>query len=144
LIAFKNHCCGALPRAFERPPAGERSVLPTPGCPAIRVTMTERDRDLDRVIQLLRHDVAATVGHDHESAVVQLAANVLTFREASDAAEKVVEDVQQYFHDTFVDTTWPACPRHSRHPLWFRDDAWWCEQDGVAIVPLGKLSTLAE
>ena len=105
---------------------------------------TPTDRDLDRVLQLLRQDVAATVGHEHDPIVAELAANVLTFRQPSDAAEKVVEDVQQYFHDTFVDTTWPACPRHSHHPLWFRDNSWWCEHDGVAIVPLGKLSTLGE
>jgi hypothetical protein len=106
--------------------------------------MTERDRDLDRVLELLRHDVVATVGREHAAAVGELAANVLAFREPADAAEKVVEDVQQYFHDTFVDTTWPACPRHSHHPLWFRAQAWWCEQDGVEIVPLGQLSTLVE
>ena len=100
------------------------------------------DRDLERVLQLLRHDVAATVGDEHDATISELAANVLTFREPADAAEKVIEDVQQYFHDTFVDTTWPACPRHPNHPRWFREESWWCEADGVAIVALGKLSTL--
>jgi hypothetical protein len=106
--------------------------------------MTQPDRDLERVIRLLRHDVRTTVGDGHDSALLELAAHVLTFREPSDAAEKVVEDVQQYLQDTFVDTTWPACPRHSHHPLWFRDNSWWCEQDDVAIVALGELSTLSE
>jgi hypothetical protein len=54
--------------------------------------------------------------------------------------EKLVNDVQQYFHDTFVDTTWPACPRHPRHPLWYRAGSWWCVEDGVAIAPLGDLA----
>jgi hypothetical protein len=31
----------------------------------------------------------------------------------------VVDDVQQYFHDAFVDTTWHGCPHHPNHPLWF-------------------------
>jgi hypothetical protein len=30
LIAFKIKTEGALSRAFKKPPAGERSVLPTP------------------------------------------------------------------------------------------------------------------
>jgi hypothetical protein len=51
-----------------------------------------------------------------------------------------VNDVQQYFHDTFVDTTWPACPRHPRHPLWYRAGSWWCVQDGVAVASLGELT----
>src|SRR5215203_4696310 len=32
---------------------------------------------------------------------------------------KVVEDFQQLVHDEFIDTTWPACPLHHRHPLDF-------------------------
>jgi hypothetical protein len=34
---------------------------------------------------------------------------------------------------------WPACPRHSNHPLWYRDGAWWCDQDDMQVAPLGKL-----
>jgi hypothetical protein len=40
----------------------------------------------------------------------------------------------------FIDTSWPTCPRHRRHPLWFRDGAWWCETDDVAIAKLGELA----
>ena len=54
-------------------------------------------------------------------------------------AEKVVNDVQQYFHDTFKDSTWPPCPRHGKHPLWYRNGSWWCVEDGVAIAKLGDL-----
>jgi hypothetical protein len=65
----------------------------------------------------------------------------VAWRRESDAArvQRAVDDVQQFLHDTFVDTTWPACPRHLNHPLWFRDGSWWCEADGVAIAKLGEL-----
>ena len=79
----------------------------------------KRDRDVERAIHLLRRDVAATVGHEHDSEVVRLATNVLEFYEPPHVTDKIVEEVQQYLHDTFVDTSWPACPRHRSHPLWF-------------------------
>lgn len=31
---------------------------------------------------------------------------------------RVLEETQQWLHDTFVDTTWPRCPEHGNHPLW--------------------------
>ena len=62
--------------------------------------------------------------------------------EAYGTEERLVEDVQQDFHDLFVDVTWPACPRHPNHPLWYRDGAWWCETDGVAVARLGELAAL--
>jgi hypothetical protein len=54
--------------------------------------------------------------------------------------EKVVGDVQQTLHDLHLDTTWPACPRHGRHPLWCHGDAWTCERDGVVVARLGELT----
>src|SRR5687767_3692426 len=102
--------------------------------------MTNKGPEVEDVIRLLRRDVLATVGAEHDAEVQRLAANVLEFREPDDAADKIVEDVQQYLHDTFVDTTWPTCPRHLQHPMWFHDDAWWwCEHDGVPVVRLGEL-----
>jgi hypothetical protein len=59
--------------------------------------------------------------------------------DAGDYVQKVVDDVQQHLHDLRIDTTWPRCPRHLRHPLWFRDGWWWCECDTVAIARLGEL-----
>jgi hypothetical protein len=47
---------------------------------------------------------------------------------------------EQYFHDTFVDTTWPACPRHPNHPMWF-GAGWWLA-DGRPLVRLGELGSL--
>jgi hypothetical protein len=58
-----------------------------------------------------------------------------------DFAVRVAEDVQQQLHDTLVDTTWPACPLHPRHPLWLDQDrpVWRCAQAVVDVAPLGSL-----
>ena len=53
----------------------------------------------------------------------------------------VVGDVQQRFHDEFIDVTWPRCPRHPNHPLWLQDGAWWCTKDNVRIPSLGELAS---
>jgi hypothetical protein len=56
----------------------------------------------------------------------------------------VVEQFQQLVHDEFWDTTWPACPRHRNHPLWYSETqhAWCCPRDGAALAPLGGLAGL--
>ena len=54
--------------------------------------------------------------------------------------DRVVEDTQQAIHDDFIDTTWPRCPRHHRHPLWLHNGGWWCEEDGICIASLGELA----
>ena len=95
----------------------------------------------EEVVPLLERDVFRTVGASYRDLVQDMAANVREL-ERDDFADKVVEDVQQYLHDTFVDTTWPTCPRHMTHPLWYKDGAWWCEQDGVAVAQLGELGAL--
>jgi hypothetical protein len=46
--------------------------------------------------------------------------------------------VQQRLHDEFIDTTWPACPEHPSHPLWFDGENWYCEQSGTVVAPLGN------
>ena len=93
-----------------------------------------------RTVLALKADVRATLGA-HESAVDHFVDHVRTFIHDDDSwfVQKLVDDVQQYFHDTFVDTTWPACPQHPNHPLWFHDDAWWCGTERIATF-----GTLAE
>ena len=91
-------------------------------------------------LNALRRDLEAT-GLAERVAWVNVA--------AADAAErvedpvgivqKVVEDVQQRLQDEFVDTTWPACPRHPNHPLDFKADGWSCPRGGV-VARLGELS----
>jgi hypothetical protein len=86
----------------------------------------------------LEADVTRTVGVGYRDLVARAAENLTTYG-LGDAA-KLVEDVQQAFHDALVDTTWPACPLHGRHPLWYHPDGWWwCEADRVAVYRLGEL-----
>ena len=96
--------------------------------------------DLAQVLPLLQRDVETTLGRGYRQLVADTAADVREL-EVEGEGDKLVEDVQQYFHDTHVDTTWPACPRHKRHPLWYRDGAWWCAEDGVEIARLGELQS---
>jgi len=91
------------------------------------------------LIAQLERDVATTVGDRHRALVAIAAQNVGQLK-ISDPEERLVDDVQQTIHDLFIDTTWPTCPRHGRHPLWFHDGGWWCEQDAVLVAPLGALS----
>jgi hypothetical protein len=62
---------------------------------------------------------------------------------ADDPAQSVggvVDDVQHYFHDAFVSTTWPLCPFHRNHPLWLSDEWWRCDRIEEPIARLGALS----
>lgn len=93
-------------------------------------------------LALLERDVASTIGEAYRYEVGSVADNARGFSTAEGFVEKVVEDVQQIFMDTFVDTTWPSCPRHPNHPLWFHDDAWYCDRDGVALAELGGLAEI--
>jgi hypothetical protein len=100
--------------------------------------MSSRVDEYARVIRLLERDVVATVGEAHRGCVHRRAAEVSTL-DLADPEAKLVDDVQQILHDTHVDTTWPTCPHHSRHPLWYRDGGWWCEQLEERVFPLGAL-----
>jgi hypothetical protein len=102
--------------------------------------MEATDDDQQRVFQLLTQDLAATTGSGHEAIVQRHATYCREYVHEADAyMQKVVDDVQQQLHDEFIDTTWPRCPRHHRHPLWYREGSWWCEHDNIAIAPLGAL-----
>jgi hypothetical protein len=102
--------------------------------------MTVTDADEARVVRLLSHDVAATLGPGYDEAIRNAAAHARTlWHEPSDYVDKVVEDVQQEFHDLFIDTTWPSCPFHPNHPLWLHGEQWVCEQNQTSVAPLGGL-----
>lgn len=99
------------------------------------------DADEARLVRLVLQDVACTVGPGHESAVHEAAARIRLFsNDAADFEQRVVDDVQQYLHDTFVDTTWPSCPHHPNHPLWYSEQWWRCERSGIRVAPLGELA----
>lgn len=98
------------------------------------------DADVARLIAVLSQDVEATLGPGHEARVRRVATHIRDLRSNVDEyIEKVVEDVQQELHDLFIDTTWPACPLHRRHPLWLHDGHWTCTESQVPVAPLGQL-----
>ena len=100
--------------------------------------MTDEPDELARAVPLLEADVARTIGEGYRFLAARVAEHLAGYGFGD--AEKLVEDVQQELHDLYVDTTWPACPRHGRHPLWYHSDGWWwCEQDGAALYELGAL-----
>jgi hypothetical protein len=120
--------------------------------------MTETPFDRDRVVRLLERDATGTLGERFRNDVLDTAANVEALAigwmtpsggDGPDSVErvqdaydqKVVDDFQQYVHDTHAHTTWPPCPRHPNHPLEYttETDAWCCPRDGAAIAPLGEL-----
>lgn len=96
--------------------------------------------DIERVRECLRRDVGSTLGHGYDEVIFQTSLRVALYTD--DAAyyrDRVVGDVQQHFHDSFIDTVWPACPHHANHPLWLHGEDWRCEQSGVAVARLGEL-----
>jgi hypothetical protein len=91
----------------------------------------------------LKQDVKATLGTAHAGVVDRHAQRLLPLAWPADAlAVKLIEGVQQDFHDTFVGTTWPHCPAHPHHPLWFDDGAWRCSENGAAVAGLGDLDAV--
>jgi hypothetical protein len=101
--------------------------------------VTNADQQL--VMNLLLGDLHATIGRKHDQLVVDNAERLRQFIDRPDEyLERVVEDTQQDIHDFFIDTTWPRCPLHQRHPLWLHDRGWWCEKDKVLVAALGSLS----
>jgi hypothetical protein len=95
------------------------------------------------VLTSLEVDVTRTLGDEYRHFVLHAAGDVRT-REINDPAQKVVDDVQQRIHNEFIDTTWPACPRHGDHPLWYESGGWWCDRDKAQIAPLGGLRPVRE
>src|SRR6185436_16828699 len=64
--------------------------------------------------------------------------------DAEEYLTNVAEKLQQYFHDCFVDITWPECPLHRRHPLWLHEGSWTCEHLSAPIARLGALRATRE
>ena len=91
----------------------------------------------DKTVCLLADDVANTLGQQHVAIVWSFAGQ---FRDSSppDSVRQCIAEVQQYFQDTFVDTTWPACPVHPNHALDFVEGEWRCPR-GAFAAPLGEL-----
>jgi hypothetical protein len=74
--------------------------------------------DEARVVSLIRADIEATVGAGHDLAIIEPAARRRLYTGVpAQYLRDFVDDVQQYLHDPFIDTTWPACRHHPNHPL---------------------------
>ena len=96
--------------------------------------------DQKRVVDPLLRDLHATIGSDHDEVVRHELDLLLEYVDDIEwFGQRLVEDTQQVVHDQFIDTDWPRCPLHHRHPLWLHDGAWWCEQDNVRVAALGEL-----
>jgi hypothetical protein len=96
----------------------------------------------DRLLELLLRDVEATLGVSGKDEAIRFARDERAIGNVGDDnPEALVDSFQTYVHDSFIDTVWPACPKHHSHPLWFgRGDSWWCTQDHERIAPLGDLN----
>ena len=114
-----------------------------------------------RAADLIAHDLTVTLGWDTGKAQARardaLGNRVgwlptrLAWDEVDPATQReildgvvveAVEALQQRLHDTFVDTSWPPCPRHPNHPLWLvggegGGSVWCCPRDEAEIAPLG-------
>jgi hypothetical protein len=93
-------------------------------------------------------DVKAVFGKDAAAEWV-VEANAVAILEFVDEDDwftlKLVDDVQQFFHDRFIDTTWPACPEHANHPLELTVGppiAWRCPRSNRPLCALGELHTV--
>lgn len=155
---FKCSVCGRAPTAYGWSLCALCSqffcsdhLVVKKGVATCESCATERERreassgvsaaDEDRVVSLLRTDVEATIGRGHDETIVEAAARRrLYVGDPAEYVDEVVDDVQQHIHDTFVDTTWPACPYHPNHPLWFSDGWWRCERITDPVASLGELS----
>jgi hypothetical protein len=107
--------------------------------------MPGNDAEEERIGSALIGDAQATLGSGHEWTIRNSASCVREWegRSDEDYEEAVVEDFQQYVHDAFVDTTWPACPRHPHHNLWWKD--WWtCFEDNFPVAKLGELGEIRD
>ena len=103
--------------------------------------MAVTDKDQEEVARLVLADIDATLGAGYESLARANARRLREFisEDRERYFEEVIEATQQNVHDEFIDTDWPRCPLHGRHPLWLHDGGWWCEQDRVLIAPVGRL-----
>ena len=100
----------------------------------------------DDVIDLIAPDLVATLGWTVDQAKKVVATAGTVYEQVPElVAVQVAEEVQQWLHDSFLDTTWPSCPSHQNHPLWLAEEppfTWYCPRDATAVASLGQLGTV--
>jgi hypothetical protein len=101
--------------------------------------MTLTDAQMADVVERLSRDLRNS-GWASYVHVVQEFADVAHeyIDDPTDYVERVVEDVQNFILDDVI--TWPVCPHHPQHPLWYHDGAWVCEEERLVVAPLGQLA----
>ena len=115
------------------------------GVPVAWGVPCETDRYPDKLDSLLEMDVAATIGGNHSKEIAAVAWPVRVFADTPDEYEqRVVDDLQQWFHDAFFDTSWPNCPDHPHHPLWFSHGWWRCEESERRVAKLRSAGHIVE
>ena len=116
--------------------------------------MSQSKLEIHHVVELLLQDALPTLGERARVEVLRFSANFAilarawmdngqSLEEAQRSFEgAVVDGLQEAAHDLYWDTTWPACPRHPRHPLWYdaTRQAWRCKEDPTTATPLGRLA----
>ena len=106
------------------------------------------DSEIETLIARVTRDIASTIPKRYRDLVPETVPEVRSEYESrsiddlESLTEYFVGDVQQGFMDTYIDISWPACPRHPNHPMWFHDGAWYCDRDGVALAKLGELDSI--
>jgi hypothetical protein len=96
------------------------------------------------IVEALLRDIAATHGVRNETELrAYLMAKCERTREVpgiEDFGQRFVDEFQQRIHDEFVDVSWPRCPYHPNHPLWFVDGAFRCTRLDIDVARLGELA----
>ena len=100
----------------------------------------------DDVMDLIVPDLVATLGWTADQAREVIATAGTVYEQDPElVAVQVAEEVQQWLHDSFLDTSWPACPSHPNHPLWLAEEppfSWHCPSNATAVARLGQLGTV--
>ena len=101
----------------------------------------------DETLGLLTADLAATLGWSRADAEAFVSQNAGSWASGVPRVVLLAESVQQRLHDDRVDTSWPACPEHPRHPLWLSGTLpalWTCPATGRTVCPLGHLASVKQ
>ena len=99
----------------------------------------------DAVVRPVAEDLSATLGWTLEQAEIFTRQHSLQWAAGVPRVIVVAEAVQQYLHDAWIDTSWPACPDHPHHPLWLTRTVparWRCPTSGRTFCELGEMWSL--
>ncbi len=88
-------------------------------------------------LERVSRDVASTIGPGLDDHIRTVAEDMTMWPDASTYEEEFVSQVQQVIHDLRIDVSWPRCPKHADHPMWY-SKGWW-HADGSPYARLGEL-----